>query len=371
MESFYFHTKGLTVGYQGVPLLRDIEIGLRRGEILSLIGPNGAGKTTILKHITRQMKPIAGTVYLNGRALSGISGRELAQMLSVLLTERVRPELMTCEEVVATGRYPYTGKFGILSREDRRVIQESMDLVHIGELASRSFTQTSDGQKQRVMLARAICQQPELLVLDEPTAYLDIRYKIELLDILRNMAKESRLAVVMTLHEIDLATKISDYLLCVKSDGSTFFGSPEQVLASCPIEELYGLEKGSYNALFGSVELKKAAGKPRVFVIGGNGSGIPWYRALQRQQVPFAAGILFENDVDTQVARELSGYVITAPAFEPMTRRQFDDAARCLVGCETVIDAGAPSGSLNRMNGELLSLAKKKGIPVRKELGIL
>ena len=151
----------MSVGYGGVPLIRDIELKIRRGEILTLIGPNGAGKTTILKSIIRQLPLIGGAVYLDGKDISSFTGNDLARRLSVVLTERVRPELMTCEDVVSTGRYPYTGRFGVLDKEDRKLVQESMELVHIQELKDRDFLQASDGQKQRVMLARALCQQPE------------------------------------------------------------------------------------------------------------------------------------------------------------------------------------------------------------------
>ena len=178
MKEYFFYTKGLTVGYRGVPLIHDIEIGMKQGEILTLIGPNGAGKTTILKNIIRQLSPLGGTVYLGGEDMAKLTGKELAQKLSVVLTERIRPELMSCEDVVATGRYPYTGRFGVLTEKDREIVKESMELVHIRELAGRDFGKISDGQKQRVMLARALCQQPEILVLDEPTSFLDIRYKL-------------------------------------------------------------------------------------------------------------------------------------------------------------------------------------------------
>ena len=134
--------------------------------------------------------------------------------------------MMTCKEVVATGRYPYTGKFGVLSKEDWKIVDEAVRLVHIENLAERDFTKTSDGQKQRVMLARALCQQPDILVLDEPTSFLDIRYKLEFLSIIQEMARNDRLTVILSLHELDLAERISDKVLCVRGDRIDRFGTP-------------------------------------------------------------------------------------------------------------------------------------------------
>ena len=169
-EEFYFYTKGLTVGYQGIALIRDIEIHLRRGEVLTFIGPNGAGKTTVLRNIIRQLKPLDGVIVLDGKEIRQQSGRELAASLSVMLTERIRPERMTCREVVESGRYPYTGRFGKLSEQDHQVVEDAMRLVHAEDLASLDFDRISDGQRQRVMLARALSQEPELIVLDEPAS---------------------------------------------------------------------------------------------------------------------------------------------------------------------------------------------------------
>ena len=362
----YFETKDLAVGYNGSILIHDINIQIEKGKILTLIGPNGAGKSTILKTITAHLAKIHGTVHIGENEIGGWTPKDMAKKVAVVLTDRIRPELMTCAEVVAMGRYPYTNMLGRLTPEDKRIVRDALDRVHASDLATQDFATLSDGQRQRIMLARAICQEPEIIVLDEPTAYLDIRHKIELLDILREMAYEKGITVIMSLHEIDLATKISDYLICVKGETIAAFGKPEDVLQQNAIEELYDIGSGSYNLLFGSVELAKRTGEPKVFVIAGNGRGISCYRRLQKQQIPFATGILYENDVDTQVARELSDHVVTAPAFEPMNEKHYEQAAQLLLCCEKVIDAGTPIGYLNQMNGKLLELAKEKNIPIEK-----
>ena len=167
---YYFKTESLSVGYHKRPFIKDIEIGLEKGEILTLIGPNGAGKSTVLKSIAKQLALIAGTIYLDEQSVENMSGTELSQNMAVVLTERLRTEMMTCEDVVATGRYPYTGRFGILSESDRQTVKEAMELVHVTAIRDQDFIRISDGQRQRVMLARAICQEPEIIILDEPTS---------------------------------------------------------------------------------------------------------------------------------------------------------------------------------------------------------
>ena len=173
MGEYYFHLDQLTVGYNGKPLIDQIQVGIHKGEIVTLIGPNGSGKSTILKSITRQLKILGGKVLYEENDLHKLSYKELSTRMAVVLTERMRPELMTCHDIVATGRYPYTGRLGILSREDEDKVDEAMRIVHAEELGSRDFNAISDGQRQRVLLARAICQEPEIIVLDEPTAALD------------------------------------------------------------------------------------------------------------------------------------------------------------------------------------------------------
>ncbi len=338
-DGYYLYTKGLTVGYHGVPLIREIELCLKKGEILTLIGPNGAGKTTILRNIIRQMEPLSGTVCLDGKALASITGRELSRKLSVVLTERVRPELMTCEDVVATGRYPYTGRFGVLSEKDRQIVKESMELVHISEFANRDFIRTSDGQKQRVMLARAICQEPEMIVLDEPTSFLDMRYKLEFLSILQDMSRSRGLSVIMSLHELDLAERISDKVACVKGDHVDRFGTPEEVFAGGYIKELYGMSTGSYDERTGSLELEAVKGKPEVFVLAGAGSGTAVYRRLQREGIPFATGILWENDLDYPAAQALAAEVVSIKPFSRIDENSVKRAKELIDGCSRVICA--------------------------------
>ena len=349
------------MGYGRTTLIGGIELILRRGEIMTLIGPNGAGKSTILKSVIRQLPLTGGAVYLDGKDMAALGERDVARRLSVLMTAHLRPELMTCFDVAATGRYPYTGRLGILTREDREKTARSLELVHAADLADRDFTQISDGQRQRVLLARALNQEPEVLVLDEPTSFLDIRHKLELLAILKDMVRARDLAVVMSLHELDLAQKISDWVVCVHGDSIARQGPPEEIFTSDYITELYGASRGSYNALYGSLELEAVSGPPEVFVIGGGGMGIPVYRRLQRQGVPFAAGVLGENDLDCPVALALAVETVTERPFRPIGQEAFQRAAAVMERCRRVLCPVTDFGEMNEKNRALRELAYAAG----------
>ena len=353
--------KELTVGYRaGKAVVSGLDFSVAPGEIVTLIGANGAGKSTILKSIAKQLDPLGGAVFLGGMPERDMKERDIAGKLSLFLTGQIRTELMSCYDVTATGRYPYTGRLGILGGNDRDKIAEAMRLTHTEELADLPFTEISDGQRQRVLLARAICQEPELLVLDEPTSYLDIRHKLELLSLIRMLAKERQTAVLMSLHELDLAERISDRILCIKDGKADRIGTPEEIFRGGYIRELYGMERGSFDPLYGTPELERPAGEPEVFVIGGNGTGIPVYRRLQRAGIPFAAGVLHENDLDLPCARALAAEVITERAFEPVSDDVVSRALAVMEQCRDVICTIGAFGTLNRRNQELLDAAERE-----------
>lgn len=361
---YFFRTSRLAVGYNGKPLIRDIEIRLQKGQILTLIGPNGSGKSTILKSITKHLKSIYGTVYIDNRSIDDMSNRDMSYQVAVVLTERLRTELMTCEDVVATGRYPYTGLLGILSQQDKLQVRKAMELVNAWELKEREFTRISDGQRQRILLARAICQEPQIIVLDEPTSFLDVRYKLELLGILRAMAEERGITVVLSLHELEMAQKVSDLVMCVKGEYITHFGNPQEIFKRELIGELYELSNGSYNPLFGSFEMERPRGEARVFVIAGGGTGIDQYRTLQKKRIPFVTGILHENDIDYQIACDLASEVFFERSFERIGENAYQSALQRLKSCDAVISCLKSYGEMNQKNKELSEAAASRGLKI-------
>ena len=358
MKHQCLQTEQMTVGYHGKPLVEGIDLCLHRGEIMTLIGPNGAGKSTILKSIIRQLRLLGGVVKVEDVPLEELTNQQLARRLSVLMTGQRSPELMTCRQVAAAGRYPYTGRLGILTQDDWDKVDRALDQVHAGDLAHQPFTAVSDGQRQRVLLARALCQEPEILVLDEPTSFLDIRYKLELLTTLKELFRQQDLAVLLSLHELDLAQRISDTVVCIHNNTIERWGPPEEVFTADYVPHLYDLTQGSYEPGWGSLELPPVPGEAQTFVIGGGGSGIAAYRRLQRQGIPFAAGVLHENDIDFPVARALAASVVTERAFTPIGPQALQEGLAWVARCQTVLCCCQTFGPMNEGNRQLIQAAQ-------------
>lgn len=250
MRELLIKTVDLKAGYDGTPVTENIELNVYKGEVLTLIGPNGSGKTTLLRTLAKQLDPVAGTVLLEEEDLKATKPSELAKRMAVVFSDALRPEQLTCREAVAVGRYPYTGRFGRLSDEDNAIIDRAMEQVLVKDLEDRPFTAISDGQRQRVVLARALAQEPEVILLDEPTTFLDIRWKAEFLEALKRLSQEQGLTVLLTLHEPELARLVSDRVACVKEGRLDRVGPPEAIFEGEYIAELYGMSPELYAKWF-------------------------------------------------------------------------------------------------------------------------
>jgi iron complex transport system permease protein len=214
--------------YRGQPVLEDVGLYIRDGEFTAVVGPNASGKTTLLKTLAGLLKPLKGVVYVDGRRVSEMDVGELARSVGVVLTENVRPGLLTVQEVVALGRYPYTGLTGRLRPVDRAEVLAALGDVGIQHLADKPYNILSDGQRQKVMVARALAQKPQALILDEPVTYLDPKARVELLLTLRRICRQRKIAVIASLHEIELALRVADRLLVVAAGRVKAYGSPEE-----------------------------------------------------------------------------------------------------------------------------------------------
>ena len=354
----YLELQNLSVGYDKKPVISDINVKIGKGEIIALIGPNGAGKSTILKSLSRALPLIGGQAILDGKDLMAYTYKELSVKMAVILTDRIKAELMTCRDIVATGRYPFTGRLGLLTKEDEEKVSAALAAVHAQDIGVRDFSRISDGQRQRILLARAIAQEPEIILLDEPTSFLDVRHKLELLTLLTQMARQKNITVITSLHEIDLAEKVADRIITVKGEEVFGFGEPKEIFSEENIRKLYEIDNGFFDPLFGNIELQKPAGRqPEVFVLAGGGTGIPVYRELQKKNIPFATGVLYPNDMDYQLARLLATEVVTEEPFHEISEEAVERARKLIAKCARVIDTGCATGPMNRRLDEL----RKKG----------
>ncbi len=237
--------ENLSAGYGKKAVVRDISLEIEGGEIISLIGPNGGGKSTLLKTIIAELKPLSGAVFIDRDNVRDIPLKELSKKMSIVNTDRIKPEHMSAMEVILSGRLPYSDGLGMFSDKDRQAALNAAGLMKVTDLEEKPFMDLSDGQKQRVLIARAICQEPRYLIMDEPTSYLDIRYRYELMDVIKSL-KEKGVTVIMSLHELELALMVSDRLLLVDSSGAVSCKTPKEVMESKVLKTLYDMTDDMY-----------------------------------------------------------------------------------------------------------------------------
>lgn len=346
-------TERVNVGYEEKVVVHDVDIKALKGKILCLIGPNGAGKSTILRTVTGALAPVSGVVYVSGKNVKELSSSEKAKTMSVVLTDKISMPMTTVEALVAMGRIPHTGFLGSITEQDREIINEAMELVGITSLRKRFFANLSDGEKQKVLIARAVAQEPGVMVLDEPTSHLDIKNKIEIVRILDRLSKEKNMSIILSLHDVDIAIKTCEYVIMVKDGEIAAQGYPEEIVGKNTISELYGIKNASFDSTLGCVELS-SCNIPQVAVISGNGTGIPFFRLLCRRGIGFAAGILYENDIDTVIAENITDHIVKEKPFVPVGEEAKQKMRSVLSCMKAAIDTGAPAGEYNRVNFELL-----------------
>ena len=232
-------TQNLSIGYNGKPLMTDINVSLNAGDIVALAGPNGAGKTTLFKTLTASIKPVSGEVSLMGRNLSDYSATERASLFSLVLTDKPDDMFLKVFEIVAAGRYPYMGLLARLKDKDREIVMQSIDTVGITELAERNFISLSDGEKQKVMIAKALAQDTPIIFMDEPAAFLDYPSKIELIHLMKRLSREQGKTILFSSHDLELLLRYSDQMWLVAPKKSLKVGSPKELVDNGIIDEYF------------------------------------------------------------------------------------------------------------------------------------
>ena len=232
--------EGITAGYGGTPILEGIDLALPEGEVTALIGPNGCGKSTLLKVLGRQLQPQRGSVSLDDKPIADFGTREFARHLSFLPQQPTVPDGMTVRELIAFGRYPYTGAFASLTVEDLRIIDEAAAQTSVAELLDESAMSLSGGQRQRMWIAMTLAQQTRIMLLDEPTTFLDPSHQLAILDLVRRLNEQGR-TIAMVVHDMAHAAKYSDYVVVMKDGQILEHGPTVDTLNSELIERAFGI----------------------------------------------------------------------------------------------------------------------------------
>jgi len=286
MKKSVLSIKSLKIGYlngrpQSTIVANDLNLNLYEGEFICLVGPNGAGKSTLLRTLTGLQPALGGEICLNGKELQKYSGKELANEVSVVLTSPIEVGAMTVNELVAMGRFPFTGMFDRMTEHDWQIVHESLAMVGMLGFEERMVHRLSDGERQKVMIARALAQEPRLLVLDEPTAYLDLPGRVSIMNLLHELATVHGRTVLTSTHDLDLAMRSADQFWLMASNGHILQAIPEDLVLSGDFQRVFERDRINFDVMNGHFSVSSNfAGQ---ISLDGDGENRVWTeRALER-----------------------------------------------------------------------------------------
>lgn len=367
--------EGLTFGYERQPLMYNVSVQVQSGEMVGLLGPNGSGKTTLLRLISGVLRPQAGHIRLQGRDLRQWGRRAVAQRIAVVPQTLHMPFAFTVEQMVSLGRTPFISFFGSFNKRDRSVVQDALQAADALAIAQHTFNNLSGGEQQRVLIAMALAQEPALLLLDEPTAHLDIKYQIEVLELAQRLNRERGMTVIAAMHDLNLAARYFPRLVLFQR-GIVADASPAEVLQPALLSRVYGVNvqvgimRGSeYLSVLppGNVaetDTSAEPSQPRVHVMAGGGSGVLLMRALADAHIPFVAGALNIGDSDHSLALRLAAQVITEQPYAPISPVALEQVRASLARVSQLIICPTPIGPGNvALLREALDAARR-GLPI-------
>ena len=371
--------ESVSFGYSGTLVVRDITLDIASGEMVALLGPNGAGKSTLLRLAAGAIRPQLGSIRINGDALNRVSRREAARRLAVAPQDFSVQFAYTVRQIVELGRTPHHDLFGTPRYDDERAIARALAAAGVEHLADRVFNDLSGGERQRVLIALTLAQESPILLLDEPTADLDIRFQIEILELLRRLNAERKLTVLAALHDLNLAARYFPRLLLFRNS-IVADGPPAHVLDASMLSAVYEtpvrvgilrgeqhlsvLPPGSDAPVVWQPEQAPATVVSAVHVLAGGGSGELMMRALADAGIPFSAGPLNAGDSDFTLAQHLASASIVEPPFAPVSPVGLEAAKGRMMGARGTILCPMPLGPGNIVLVEAALAARRVGQPV-------
>ncbi len=359
--------RDLSAGYGRREVLTGVSLEVEKGKLTLVVGPNASGKSTLLKTLAGILKPLGGVVLVDGREVNRMRGRERARTIGAVTTSRPQVSEMTVEEVVGMGRYPWTGPFHLLTPRDREAVERAMEVTGVVHLRRRRVTELSDGQLQRVLIARALAQEPDYLILDEPTTHLDAPSRIEVMTLLRDLASEEGVGVIASTHELELALRFGDKIVLVSSGTVKVYQRPEDAVGDPEFAGAFSVGRSiSLSPVSLSVEvLQRPRGDaPKAFVVSGSGTGPPVFRALVRGGYEVSAGVLHENDIDYHVAVSMGLEVVSERPYFPISEGALRAALERASASDLIVFTYPPVGPLNSGNLRLLEELLSMGLEV-------
>lgn len=348
---------GITVAYAAQPILRDVSFDVQRGDLVVVLGPNGAGKTTLLRTIAKAVSPKLGTVLLDGHDISTIPTRDLMRTVSVVPQFEGSVFSFTVQDIVAMGRTPHVPPFAPLSQRDRQIVREAMEATDVWELRDRLFTELSGGEQRRVLIAKALAQEPQLLLLDEPTANLDLHYQLEVVELIQRLNKEKGITVLAVLHDLNLAAMLGQRFILMRQGQIYAMGDADEVLTTQNIQQVYGVPvivtrhplNGKPIILLSERRILASLGV-KVHVVCGGGTGSEVMAMLVASGCQVTTGALNRGDSDFETAQLLGIRVAEEQPFMPISGEAFEKTKQMIADAEAVILTDVPFGWGNIVN---------------------
>lgn len=367
-----FKIDDIECSYGAAKVLNGLTFSIAGGSFTGIIGPNGSGKSTLLKSLSRVLKPVQGAVLLDKEDLYSLDIRDVAKKMAVVPQETAVNFSFTVKDVVIMGRSPHLGLFQNEGEKDFAVARLAMELTNTYHLADRPITAISGGERQRVIIAKALAQEPRIILLDEPTSHLDINHQIEILSLLRRLNRENNLTIISVFHDLNLASQYCDSLILMNNGSIFTIGEPDEVLTMENIKEVYGANvlvrkhpvTGRPSVVLLSQDSQPGLQKGRVHVVCGGGAGAAILGLLAGHGYEISAGVLNAGDVDWETARFLGIKTADETPFLPISERSHQENIKLISEAEACILVNIPFGRGNLKNLEALSLALERSIPV-------
>lgn len=353
-------TKGITFGYGQGNILEELTFAIDKGSFISIIGPNGSGKSTLLKNISAELTPEKGGVFLENQDIFKLKKKRLAQQMAVVPQNTGVDFAFSVMETVLMGRMPHQKRFQGESEKDLAIAKWAMELTNVWSLKDRLVNELSGGERQRVIVARALAQEPQVLLLDEPTSHLDIQHQLELLELVEHLNRTKGLTVIAVLHDLNLAAQYSGKIIMLNQGGIVAYGDPAQVLTVDNIRNIYQVEVAvSLNEITGRVNIlplgKKREPTPqveklKVHLLCGGGSGVYLMEQLHQHGCQISCGVLNVGDSDWKKAQEIGARVAEEAPFAPVSEGALKENLVLIRGADVIIVLPVPFGEGNLVN---------------------